>query len=952
MSVTEIKQALGQWDLTLSPSTPRETLDALAEFGHVAIVPGRVDPAMAGDNLLSAARYVGVVRGRSGDSGGQTKLSGASLAFWLGDEDNKGDVFVTARTFSASTFANTIRGLLPSTGAITEGTLFSVPGSYSGTHQYETPRSAMTYVTDTFGTASFPVSWRVNGNGTLDAGRDVDLFVSVPKAILVRDPLAGRDLFLSGMSGQMSLDRDVEDYTTRVVLLAEGEGSSTVTAQAANVSPYRDLKGNPVVVTRLVSEFETDATNAPARAQLQLNRFTNARNAVSLSTDEYDVKGEFSVGDRIFVYDPDIGFSDAANEVTFRGQVLNPIAITVSELSWPIESGWTVAYRRQDGVWFDLSEYYVPESGAATVTVGEFSRSINSSSSQPVGSRPVGDSSIPAVPVFGTSTTSSYQSDGTGSGQTFAQIKLTWTTPLNTDGSTVLDGDHYDLRFRPTGSSGLTAWSTTSVPWGEDSFLVTGLINGTSYDFQIQAVDGAVPPNKSGWSPVRVVVSSVDAAAPSTPAAPSVAASLIAVQVTHALGKASGGTFNLEIDLDHFDVHVGTLASFTPGPSTLVGKLAATVSNIRGAIPAVGTFPIASTDTVWVKVVAVDTSGNASGASAAASSSATLIDSAHISDLTVSKVTAGTIGATWIQGGRITTASSGARVELANDGLNAFNASGVKTVEIKGSDGSATVTGRFKTGFAGGGVPYLEMANSGDRTTISLYNADQTNSAYINSPQISGGVPTLGMNSGLFTLGSVTYRQRAWLSGSGGIRLETTNNANGELFGGALQLYIGHSRLAHYFSSGDQTGGSLYIDQDIAVLERNGTGITNGGQLYIATDGTRVGAYASGAKRSEIFLNRDTSIWLTGRFSQDNAIGGNSALYCGSWDINGAGAGPFSVAYGTTMSSLPYPMITLWRETATGTNGWRLSAFSTTGFTVTTSDSLNRRINYWCYRVI
>jgi hypothetical protein len=949
--ITEVKQALGSWDVSLSPATPREVLDQLAEFGHVAVLPGRVDVVASGDNLLPVARYVGVVRRRASDATDQTKLSGVSLAFWLGDEDDKGDVFVAPRSFTGATFADTVRGLLPSSGAIAEGILHSVPGSYSGTHQYETPRSALTYVTDTFGTETYPVSWRVNGDGTLDAGRDADLYVAVPRAILVRDALAGRDMFLSGMSGQLGVERDVEDYTSTVVLLAEGEGSSTVTATATNPSPYLDLFGNPVVATRLVSEFETDATNAPARAQLQLNRFTNPRHAVSLSTDEYDVKGEFAVGDTIYVYDPDIGFTDATNEVTFRGQVLNPMAITVSELSWPVPDGWTVAYRGQDGTWVDLSEHYVPESGTSTVTVGEFSRSINAASSQPVGSRPVGDSSIPDVPVFGPASTSSYQSDNSGSGATFAQIKLTWSQPLNTDGSTVLDGNRYDIRWRPSGSSALVSWEGTSVPWGQDSFLITGLIPGTSYDFQIQAVDAAVPPHTSGWSPTLIVVSSIDQVAPSTPAAPSVAASLIAIQVTHALGKSSGGTFNLEIDLDHFDVHVGPVASFTPSGSTLVGKLAATVANIRGQIPAVGTFPVDATAAVWVKVVAVDASGNASGASAAASSTALLIDNAHISDLSVSKVTAGTIGATWIQGGRITTAASGARVELAADGLNAFNAAGTKTVEIKGSDGSATVTGRFRTGFPGAGQPYLDMINAGDRTTITLYNADQSNSAFINSPQI-GVVPTLGMNSGQFTLGSVNYRQRAWLAGPSGIRLETINQANGELYGGALGLFIGQARLGHYFSTGDQTGGMLYTDQNYGVLERNGSGINNGGRFEASITGSRIGAYNTGILASEMALLEDESIWLTGRFSADNAIGGKSALFVGTWDINGLTNPAFTVTYGSTMATLPFQQITLARFTATGNPGWRLSGFDFTGFTVSPADTLNRRINYWCYRIL
>ena len=949
MSITEVKQALGSWSIRLAAGTPRETLDAVAFFGHIAVAPGQLDVRQVGDNLLTAARYVGVVRSRDADETGVTTVGGAGMAFWLGDEDGKGDVRTTAVSFTAATFANTIRGLLPDSGAVTEGTLHSVSGSYTGSHVYEDPRTSITYVTETFGTDVNPVSWRVNGDATLDAGLDADLFVSTPQAMMVRRAEAGRDMFLNGLAGSMDLAQDVEDYTTKVVLLAEGDGAATVTASAGLVTPYRDLNGNAVVLTRLVSEFETDATNAPARAQLQLNRFTNPRSAVNLSTDDYDVRGTFEVGDVIYVYDPDIGFSDTNNEVTFRGQVLNPKALTVSEMTWPVAAGWTVAFRDQAGTWWDLSDYYLPESGQSNIVVGEFSRAINDSSTQPVGSRPVGDSSIPDTPVFGSTSTSSYQSDNTGSGQTFAQIQLTWSEPTNTDGSTIVDGDHYEIRYRATGSTITTSWNLVAVEWNTNQVLITNLAPGTSYDFQIAAVDGAVPANRSAWSSTLAVVSSVDTVAPSAPAAPTVASSLVAVQVSHTLGKSSGGTFNLEVDLDRLEVHQGASASFTPDDSNLIGKLPANVGNIRGTIPAVGTFPTSSTASVWTKVVAVDTSGNKSTASVGASATATLIDDAHISDLTVSKVTAGTIGATWIQGGTLTTAMSGARVEMVGAGLNAYNSAGTKTVEIKGSDGSATITGKFRTGFPGGSAAYLVMDNSGDRTTITMWNAAETDNAFMNSPQVSGA-PTLGLNGGSWVDTGNTYRQRVWLASASSIRLESTNQSTGTVFGGGLYLGASQSSMSHYIAGGAQTGGRVYVDQNFAILERNGTGTNNGGKVQLSDSAATVGVYNTGTLAAELALNDDESITVTGRFKVDNAASGSSGLICGNFSVGTAMA--MKVNYGSTMATRPQVLYSIYSGVNSSGSHW-IDEYTTTYFEVTRSIGASGGVMmYWCFRTI
>lgn len=720
MTVTEIKQALGSWSLRLRSDTPRTILDQLTYFGHIAILPGRVDVKSYGDSLLAAARYVGVLRGK--DAGEEFEIRGPGMAYWLGDEDGKGDVFEAEVSLTAQTFAASMTALLPAGGSVIAGTINSVAGTYTGKHRWQTPREALTYVADLFA-----AEWRVTNDAKLDAGTVAQLYGTTPRAIIMRKGV-GRDFKRKALPGNMSLDTDVEDYSTRVVLLAEGEGESIKTGAAtAGSVPYKDIRGNNVKLTRLVSESGTDPTNATVRAQLQLNRFSGKRNAVQLSTDSYDVKGDLVVGEYVDVWDPDSGFIDPSREVYWESQPINPIALRCVEMSWPVEPGWTVAFRDTNGNWIDLSQYYAGETGQTTITVGDFNSSLTGSGGEPVGTRPNtgpgSDGTIPGAPTFIASSTGVYEVGR----RTESAVRLEWSQPLNTDSSTIIDGSHYELRWRPAKVIGYvidwdlmddytwddfggwdallsnpitatTQWSYATIGFDTRIFTVYGLNPGVQYEFQVRAVDNATPSNRGAWSSAVTILTSGDIIAPSAPAPPIVAASLIGVQVTHFMGKASGGQFNLEADLDHLEVHVGGDSAFGPSDATRVGTLRAHAGLMLAGIPAVATFKVDAPDSVWVKVVAVDNNGNRSPASAAASSIVSLIDSAHISDLTVSKITAGTITASWLMAGEIKTADAGARVSLDSKGFHAYDADGSPTVDIDSQTGNAEFVGKFLSG--------------------------------------------------------------------------------------------------------------------------------------------------------------------------------------------------------------------------------------------------------------
>ena len=961
MAVTEILKALGSWDIKFLPGVPRDVLDALDYFGHVAIAPGRLDPAQYGDNLLTAARYVGVVRtktigddGRTNAPGDDISVGGVGMAFWLGDEDSKGDIFENAIAPASASFATAITALLPASGAVTAGTLYSVSGTYTGRHQYETPRTAIGYVCDTMSTSSVPVSWRVNGTGTLDAGPDSSLFVTNPTCVILTKG-AGEDMALRALPGSLDVTRDVEDYSTRVVLLAEGDGDSIATG-AADISPatsYKDIHGNALKLTRLVSESDTATANAATRAQLALSQFTSTRNALTLSTADYDVHGSFVVGDRVWVYDPDSGLVDTSTEITFRGTRLNPIKLQVTEASWSVTKGYTVAYRSAAGVWTDLTQYVDFETDdTSTVTVGDFSRQLANSSTEPVGSRPNADTSIPGIPLFVEPFAGVAYLDGRGF--TRARIVLAWNAPNNVDGSTVLDGDHYEIRYAvdtdmiyPATWSQISQvrwmdlqswaqpfaapaddWQIMYVAWGESTAQLQDLSPGVGYDVQIRAVDKSG--NTGTWSGTTTFVASADNIPPSTPAAPSVAASRIAVQITHELGKSSGGTFNLESDLDHLEIHVDYEPGFTPSTTTLKGKAAANAGMIQAQIPVVFTAQVEETSARYIRCVAVDKTGNKSGPSDAATATALLIDDAHISDLTVSKVTAGEITASWVMAGEIKTADTGARARMSDEGYELYDSAGTRTLFADAATGDVTIIGQLKSGTSGKRIEI--NPTSSFLPEIRWYANSGSDFGYINAAS-SGTDVSLGMNSSQYDDGTGTQViARAYLNTGTAefavVRADPQARRGGFIWATAATFYAGFNRASTY-------GGSFYADATRGRVGWNPDDSANGNYLDFTSGRTH----------------------HIGQWDNYVTVGSNAGTFTGSvnWNYGTTGTPGIAFTYGPTMDSAMVP-ICQFRYPNTVFRTGQVTATSTTGFTWELSAAGPSAVNtgtlgFWVYRI-
>lgn len=880
MAIQDVLGRLGQWSIKLRKDAPPSVVAGLEWFGHVAVVAGRLNPVEHGDYLLEkgVARYVGILRDvvvSTVDDSSQATLSGVHVTAWLGDEDGKGDAIeAPGITITAQTFPNAIRALLPAGGAVTEGTLFSgIVGTYSGSHVYQSPRAAIDYVA-----GLMDAEWRVNNDCTLDAGPASALYVTDPTAMIVRRDLAGYDHQFKALPGSLESTRSAKDFTSRVVIVAQALAGGT--ADIAT-NPFKDMHGNAVRMTRIVDETtDTVSTNAAARAQSTLNLWSGIRRALRLSATEFDIAGDFQAGDVVWCYDPDAGIADTDYEMEFRGRLIQPMPVRVRELSWPVTEGHTVAYRNSDGEWTDLTRWVEWESGQSEIVVSDsLSTALTPGAGGiltvvPGGGSGTGDTAIPDVPTFGTFTSTSYQPDD---GLSRAAVKATWTQPLNTDASTIVDGDRYEVRYRPTGT---TDWQVAMVAFDQTSATVTNLPPNTGFDWQIRCVDYASPQNFGAWSATTTFTTATDTTPPATPAAPTVAASLIAVQVTHTLGLASGGTYNLPLDMDHLEVHVGASAGYTPDATTRVGKIPVNAGMVTGSIPAVGSFDVSSTAAVYVKVIAVDKTGNRSTPSSAATTTAILIDNAHITDLTVSKLTSGTMTAAVILGGSIKTATSGARVEMDTAGVRLYNSGGTLTVDLNTATGEASIAGKFRTGLSG---RRIEIDSTGNGT-IYFYPVSGTDYAYINAPSAN----SCGVNSG--NGGGATFTRlyaTPTLVEMKHMNLDQSQN------GGLLQL-----TSAGFYASGSNGGAAVNASATSAMLSAPGAGswaqvtataatawaptagnasIQNGNGTYFSANGA--GAYVSAPSGGEILVgvaSGGTYIWQ--RTTNEMDIQGRNTL--------------------------------------------------------------------------
>lgn len=263
---------------------------------------------------------------------------------------------------------------------------------------------------------------------------------------------------------------------------------------------------------------------------------------------------------------------------------------------------------------------------------GQESTGANSNSVTPIS--PFGsDTTAPGVP---TALAAVLTNNPNESG---AVAEVTWTMS-----SPPSDLAGFVVRYRRTGT---TNWYQVTTDKDARALTVPLDRSYADYDFQIKAFDWQA--NESAFSTTATGSGGTNSA-PSTPAAPTATANTMMAQVYHNGQKAAGGA--MESDVVSYEVHVATSsAAFATSSATYIGTIDATGPVLGGLFPLPATGGT-TTQTWYIKVIAVDRGGLKSAASAAVSSGIGLIGAtniidatitnAKIADLAANKITAGT----------------------------------------------------------------------------------------------------------------------------------------------------------------------------------------------------------------------------------------------------------------------------------------------------------------------
>ncbi len=367
MPVTERLEDPGSFTIQLNTSeVPFDEIRLMKELGQIVITPTWfLHPELFTDaDLMAAARYSGVILGIEWE-GDTITLRGQGPWWYLGDADGNGPVLGADITYAAATVDDILKpisagGILPD--AIGVGTITTTGvGTYTGT--FYAPQTCLSAVRTVLATLGMHA--RINPGWTMDAclaTRDDVFVVSSPTVVVVKKGF-GADPVFAGIEPTSLRDRiDATRWVSKSIIenIDEAGARSILSSLDRSVIPYQDGRGNQLVRAVIQSGPSSDDVGYATFHAQTLDQW-NTQKEEDLSTDQFDFSGDFEVGDRIWVYAPELGFYDEANQIHFRGTVLSPVALQVAIDSWLVkvpEMG--VCYRPQGATadsWIDLTRY-------------------------------------------------------------------------------------------------------------------------------------------------------------------------------------------------------------------------------------------------------------------------------------------------------------------------------------------------------------------------------------------------------------------------------------------------------------------------------------------------------------------------------------------------------------------------------------------------------------------
>lgn len=413
MGIHEAHMAFGDWDIELTEDIPQEILDVLTSetsgfLGHMIITPTELD--LREVDPLSVARYTGVMRSREFTEARRT-IGGSGLVYWLGDQDKRGPINETVQNLNAVSFTAAVNAVLPP--GITAGNIVAEIGTQSFSFLFATARYRLERIC-----GAWEAEYDINPQGQLNAGTPASLYPTFnnPTTFIKRKGAGADPLWKHLPLASAALGADAVDFATRKLLVQSVDDIPRIAGEADQATSKRDLQGSLVAITDVSGESGTEAANADARAAALLAQLSQTRNSVRLSTAEYDVDGTVKLGDSIYVWDPEAGLFDMANEVNYRGETYWPAKLRVLGLNWPLtlnaDGSKPGVYFREptmSGTLWNLTPYIAWQNGGSTeVVVGALARSLVPESSEPLGpivAPVVNPDSPPGIPdppqVFG-----------------------------------------------------------------------------------------------------------------------------------------------------------------------------------------------------------------------------------------------------------------------------------------------------------------------------------------------------------------------------------------------------------------------------------------------------------------------------------------------------------------------------------------------------------------------
>ena len=738
MSVQEKVMAPGTFQVQLSAtSTPNSIINSIDPWGQILIHTTRVDEnTISNQDMIKEARYVGVVQNLEYDLE-SFMVSGKGTMVYLGDTDSRGLVVAetstsgAVRSYTNDSLSDVLDrttsapfGLLRTGDTAAQQAVRTKAGSiinpttgtttYTGDHYLESAYKAVKFVCE-----HFDAEFYVDNEGYIYAGRPDDIFSghdTDPTAIILREG-QGEDPNIEGfIPASITTGFNAEEYITKVELIPTSESKEVSMAEATvSVNEYKDLFNENLKRIQVVKDASSVESNYQARANLALSEYNRLKKTVNVSLQGYDIAGSFKVGDKIFIYDPEVGFEDTDSKASaesrslfqtvYQGQTINPEKIRVVGMSYPIQDGMGVYYRNSStGNIIDLTDYVEFETGDISLEIGDVGQTLStdfSTSASVINLGTNDEFTIPDQPTKPSDGTTGFDAtkgtyrDGSGAAKGF--IKLDWTTPQNKNGTTILDGSHFLIQWRMVsdrdGNNILdesdvaldtSDYMSASIAFDQNSYVIENLNIGFTYTVRLFAFD--IKGHSSDVVQVAAIQIPRSSFAPNKPATPensqgSLAIGLLRAQIVHKLAqvKDSNGSvissvtnFSLDRDLSHLNVYGATSTFTMTYDSTnkkiqqsdiddyFLGTIPVGVAAVDLGVAAVGTvnldaLNLTTNDTVYFYVTAVNTSGRESEPSTIFNSSGAnaLINSSHIGTAQITDAKIVTLGVNKLTSGTV-----------------------------------------------------------------------------------------------------------------------------------------------------------------------------------------------------------------------------------------------------------------------------------------------------------